>query len=110
MDSRQVAFVAAALADELRTDGVELPPERLTRVAEIATKSALTWMIGAAKEGMIESVHVVAGSMDDRSSTMSAGISPGTGRALGGRGAASGFQTSIAARRTTRSRTGRTRI
>lgn len=58
MDQRQVAFVAAAVGDELKRDGVELPPERLTRVAELATKAALTWMIGAAKEGMIDSVHV----------------------------------------------------
>jgi hypothetical protein len=58
MDSRQVAFVASAVRDELCAAGVELPPERLTRVAELATKAALTWMIGAAKEGMIDSVHV----------------------------------------------------
>lgn len=58
MDQRQVSFVAAAIGDELRKDSVTLPPERLAKVAEIATKAAVTWMIGAAKEGMIDSVHV----------------------------------------------------
>lgn len=58
MDQRQVAFVAAAIKDELVKDGVELPPERLTRVGEIATKASVQWMIAAAQEGMIESVHV----------------------------------------------------
>ncbi|WP_326944589.1 hypothetical protein OG439_32960 [Amycolatopsis sp. NBC_01307] len=58
MDSRQTAFVAAAIKDELAKDGVELPPERLSRIGEIATKAAITWMIGAAKEGMIDAVHV----------------------------------------------------
>lgn len=58
MDQRQVSFVAAAIGDELRKDGVTLPPERLSYVGEIATKAAVTWMIGAAKEGMIDAVHV----------------------------------------------------
>jgi hypothetical protein len=55
MDSRQVAFVRAALADEL---AFELPAAQLDRLAEIAVKATLNWMIGAAQEGMIESVHV----------------------------------------------------
>lgn len=50
--------MAAAVGDELKVDGVELPPERLTRVAEQAVKATLNWMIGAAKEGMIDAVHV----------------------------------------------------
>ena len=58
MDQRQVSFVAAAINDELQKDGVDLPPERLNRVAELATKAALNWMIGAAREGMIDAVHV----------------------------------------------------
>lgn len=58
MDQRQVAFVAAAINDELVKDGIELPPERLSHLGETATKAALTWMIGAAQEGMIDAVHV----------------------------------------------------
>ncbi|MFE3173326.1 hypothetical protein ACFXPA_17655 [Amycolatopsis sp. NPDC059090] len=58
MDSRQIAFVRAALSDELHAAGVELPDDRLDRLAELATKAALNWMIAAAQEGMIESVHV----------------------------------------------------
>jgi hypothetical protein len=64
MDSRQTAFVAAAIEDELVKDGVRLPPERLSRLGEIAAKAAVTWMIGAAQEGMIDAVHV--GSEDPR--------------------------------------------
>jgi hypothetical protein len=58
VDKRQTEFVAAAIEDELAKDGITLPPERLSYVGEIATKAAVTWMIAAAKEGMIDSVHV----------------------------------------------------
>lgn len=58
MDQRQVSWVAAALKDELERDGVILPPERLQQTAEVAVKATINWMIGAAKEGMIDAVHV----------------------------------------------------
>lgn len=58
MDQRQIDFVAAALRDELRGADVVLTPEQLSGLATAATKAALTWMIGAAQEGMIDSVHV----------------------------------------------------
>jgi hypothetical protein len=56
MDSRQVNFVAAAIRDEL--GDISLSAEKLDQVAAAATKAALTWVIGAAQEGMIDSVHV----------------------------------------------------
>lgn len=56
MDARQIAFVRAALADELA--GLPIPPEVLDRAAVVATKAAITWVLGAFTEGMIEGVHV----------------------------------------------------
>lgn len=58
MDQRQVSWVATALKDELARDGVVLPPERLQQTAEVVVKATINWMIGAAKEGMIDAVHV----------------------------------------------------
>ncbi|HEV7980049.1 hypothetical protein [Amycolatopsis sp.] len=58
MDQRQVSFVAAAIRDDLAADGITLSDEQADRVAVSATKACINWMIAAAQEGMIDSVHV----------------------------------------------------
>lgn len=50
MDHRQVEWVRSAIAEEV--DGA-LTDDQLDRVAHVAVKQTLTWMIGAAKEGML---------------------------------------------------------
>lgn len=55
--AEHVDFVRAALRDELGRAGVDMDDATLTRLAEVARKATLTWMIGAAKNGTIET-HV----------------------------------------------------
>lgn len=50
MDHRQVEWVRASIADEV---GDVLTDEQLDRVAHVAVKQTITWMIGAAQEGML---------------------------------------------------------
>jgi hypothetical protein len=55
--AEHVDFVRAALRDELRRAGVDMDEDTLTRLAEVARKATLTWMLAAAAEGKIEA-HV----------------------------------------------------
>jgi hypothetical protein len=51
VDQRQVEWVRAAIKDAVGDEA--LTDEQLDKAAHDATAAALTWVIGAAKEGML---------------------------------------------------------
>lgn len=58
MDHRQVEWVRASIADEV---GDALTDEQLDRVAHVAVKQTITWMIGAAAVGTAHRVPAGTG-------------------------------------------------